>query len=201
MPRLLQLSLAFLSGIVLLLLGQVAWQRVIKTDRPASKVKASLDINRASRAELQQLDGIGPVRAERVVTDREKHGRFASVDDVQRVSGIGPKTLERLRPNLEVDRTSEAAAMSKPPRSLHGKGAVIQPFDLNRATREQLIGLDGVGPVLADRILAHRQTHGPFRAVSDLMQIKGIKTKMLEKLRPFVFVEEEKAAGKGRPDA
>ena len=46
--------------------------------------------------------------------------------------------------------------------------------------------------MLADKIIAHRQSHGPFRRVEDLTQIKGIKAKTLEKVRPFVFVGEEK---------
>jgi len=52
-----------------------------------------LDLNIAKPHELALLPSIGPVLAERIVDDREQHGHFHSVDDLQRVSGIGPKKL------------------------------------------------------------------------------------------------------------
>ncbi len=57
----------------------------------------TIDINSASAAEFRLLPQIGPVLAERIALNRNEHGRFSSVDDLQRVSGIGPKTIERIR--------------------------------------------------------------------------------------------------------
>lgn len=57
-----------------------------------------LDINRAGVTELQQLPGIGPTLARRIVATREATGPFASPEDLLRVPGIGPKRLGRLRP-------------------------------------------------------------------------------------------------------
>ena len=56
-----------------------------------------IDINSADEAKLDLLPGIGPALASRIVADRDEHGRFESVDDLQRVSGIGPKTVEKLQ--------------------------------------------------------------------------------------------------------
>jgi len=42
------------------------------------------------------LPGIGPATAAAIVTDREQHGPFASVDDLSRVRGIGPAKLAQL---------------------------------------------------------------------------------------------------------
>nr|WP_297430510.1 helix-hairpin-helix domain-containing protein [uncultured Actinotalea sp.] len=56
-----------------------------------------VDVNRAGPGELEALPGIGPVLAERIVADRQEHGPFASVDDLQRVRGIGPSLLADLR--------------------------------------------------------------------------------------------------------
>lgn len=61
-----------------------------------------LDPNTATWVELMQLEGVGEVLGRRIVEDREAHGPFESVDDLQRVSGIGAKTIEKLRPWLEV---------------------------------------------------------------------------------------------------
>jgi len=59
-----------------------------------------LDVNEATWVEWMQLEGIGEILARRIVADREQHGPFASIEDVQRVKGIGPKTLQKLRPHL-----------------------------------------------------------------------------------------------------
>lgn len=49
-----------------------------------------VSINTAPAAELEELPGVGPVLAARIVADREANGPFASLDDAQRVSGVGP---------------------------------------------------------------------------------------------------------------
>ena len=59
-----------------------------------------LDPNRADRALLMTLPGVGPVLAGRIVEDRERHGPFRTAEDLLRVSGIGPTTLARLKPFL-----------------------------------------------------------------------------------------------------
>jgi competence protein ComEA len=56
-----------------------------------------IDINRASAQELEALPGIGPVLAQRIVTYRQEHGPFASVEDLKLVSGIGDAIFARVR--------------------------------------------------------------------------------------------------------
>jgi competence protein ComEA len=48
------------------------------------------------------------------------------------------------------------------------------PVNLNRATISQLDSLDGIGPVIAKRIIAYRTINGPFTAVEDLLKVSGI---------------------------
>ena len=66
-----------------------------------------LDLNTAGVAELDQLPGIGPVLAGRIVEHRRRHGRFRNIDELLSVPGIGPRLLERLRPAVRAtaDRT------------------------------------------------------------------------------------------------
>jgi competence protein ComEA len=66
-----------------------------------------------------------------------------------------------------------------------GAGA---PVNLNTATLAQLDSLPGVGPILAQRILDHRERHGAFRAVSDLRQVDGIGEARYEQLKELVTV-------------
>ncbi|MCW6008035.1 ComEA family DNA-binding protein [Micromonospora sp. CPCC 205371] len=60
--------------------------------------------------------------------------------------------------------------------------------NLNTATLAELDALPGVGPVLAQRILDHRDQHGGFRSVSDLRQVDGIGEARYEQLKELVIV-------------
>ncbi|MEV4767415.1 ComEA family DNA-binding protein [Micromonospora chokoriensis] len=62
------------------------------------------------------------------------------------------------------------------------------PLNLNTATLAQLDALPGVGPVLAQRILSHRDQHGGFKAVGDLRQVDGIGDARYEQLKDLVTV-------------
>lgn len=64
--------------------------------------------------------------------------------------------------------------------------------NLNQATLEDLRELPGIGPVLAQRILVQREQAGPFRTLEDLLVVKGVGTKRLEGLRPFLRFGDQK---------
>ena len=59
---------------------------------------------------------------------------------------------------------------------------------LNRADSSVLQSLPGVGPVLAERIVAYREEHGPFGTVEDLLQVPGIGESKLASIRDLVRV-------------
>ena len=67
-----------------------------------SSMMQSVRINSASAGELQQLPGIGPALAQRIVETRSS-GRFTSAEDLLRVPGIGKAKLAKLRDYVEVD--------------------------------------------------------------------------------------------------
>lgn len=60
-------------------------------------------LNAATADQLQQLPAIGPQTAARILQYRRKHGRFKSVEELQKVRGIGARTLEKLRPFVALD--------------------------------------------------------------------------------------------------
>jgi competence protein ComEA len=71
-------------------------------------------------------------------------------------------------------------------------GSAVAPGDglisLNRADATQFQDLPGVGPVLAERIVAYRQANGPFQAVEDLLDVPGIGEAKLAAIRDLVTV-------------
>ena len=77
------------------------------------------------------------------------------------------------------------AAVSNPPES-HVSAPRVS---INRATREELERLPGVGPALAARIVEHRSRFGPFRRAEHLMLVRGISERRFRQLRPFIDAE------------
>lgn len=67
-------------------------------------------------------------------------------------------------------------------------GGAAGPVDLNTASLDQLDGLPGIGPVLAQRILDWRTSHGRFSTVDELGEVSGIGEATLADLRPVVRV-------------
>jgi competence protein ComEA len=63
-------------------------------------------------------------------------------------------------------------------------------LDLNRATAEELQHLPGIGPVLAQRVIEQRTTHGAFHTVDGLRNVKGIGKKRMDQLRPLIMVDQ-----------
>lgn len=59
--------------------------------------QSQININSGSLEDLQQLPGIGPAKAQAIITHREEHGSFASLEALMEVSGIGEKTFESLK--------------------------------------------------------------------------------------------------------
>lgn len=60
-----------------------------------------ISLGSASVEQLDQVEGIGPVTAQKIVEFRDQHGGVSAVDDLSQISGIGPATMESLRARLQ----------------------------------------------------------------------------------------------------
>src|SRR5229473_844979 len=73
-----------------------------------------VNINTATSEELQQVPGIGPATADKILQMRKSYGAFKSVDDLLAIRGLGPKRLEKMRKYLTVGKTPKAPPQPSP---------------------------------------------------------------------------------------
>ncbi len=104
--------------------------------------------------------------------------------------GVDLTTLNLARPLSDGEQVLVGVGGAVPA-GTGGTGAGGAPgglLDLNTATLEQLDGLPGVGPVLAQRILDWRTAHGRFTSIDELGEVGGLGEKKLADIRPKVRV-------------
>lgn len=126
------------------------------------------------------------------------------------VSSPPPVEISTTRPALA--QVHQAAPVSRRPVAMPSEASAAAPalektapvlpparemsarqVDLNQATLSDLEALPGIGPKLAQRVIEHRDEHGPFHSVDDLRQVKGIGRKKFDRLRPHVLVTNTKS--------
>ncbi len=79
--------------------------------------------------------------------------------------------------------------------SVLSPAAFAGPVDLNHADAPALAAaIDGVGPRLAEAIVAYRKAHGPFTSVDQLLAVKGIGPRVLERNRERLSVGRQEAS-------
>lgn len=71
-------------------------ENVIVDDENESSGNVKVNINKASSEELQQINGVGPSLAEKIILYREQNGKFKNIEELKNVSGIGDKKYEAL---------------------------------------------------------------------------------------------------------
>ena len=102
------------------------------------------DLNRATRAELRLLPGVGDALAQRIVDHRQRNGSFRNVDDLRQVSGVRPEDARPLAARslrgcvddpTPMSEPSAPSAAAKPKTSTASKklADLTQPININRA--------------------------------------------------------------------
>lgn len=80
------------------------------------------------------------------------------------------------------------AAPAKPTEAAAAPRAGATLVDINAAGEDQLMGVPGIGPALAKKIVDFRKQNGPFQRVEDLMKVRGVGEKSFQKLRAYLTV-------------
>src|SRR3989338_1021065 len=88
---------------------------------------AAVNLNTASKSELETVKGIGPQKAEAILDYRKKNGPFKTVDDLKKVSGFGDKSVAKMRSELTVDGAAPVKAEKKAEAKKAGKSTEDKP--------------------------------------------------------------------------
>ncbi|MGN1416338.1 MAG: ComEA family DNA-binding protein [Oscillospiraceae bacterium] len=152
---------------------------------PADEDILPIDINTADKDELMKLKGIGDAAAEKIIQYRRDNGGFSSVDELLNVNGIGEKKLADIK---EYVYASASYASDETAEETVHEEQTSQLININTAGLEELMTLDGIGEVIAGRIIEYREANGAFGSVDELINVKGIGEKKLEAIRDFVCV-------------
>lgn len=152
-----------------------------------------VDVNEADERELDRLPGVGPALARAIVEDRERNGPFNSLGDLERVAGLGSSKVARLEPHVALPAGATAGGARGARGARNARDAsrtavtvATKRLDLNRASATELQALPGIGPARAEAIVRWREEHGRFRRVEDLLQVPGVGSATLERLRPLI---------------
>lgn len=113
---------------------------------------------------------------------------LAEIWQKSRAQGVAPATPDKIASGSRVEIGADGRYQLA---RMHGAEllTVGLPIDLNSATAGDLDALPGIGPALAQRLVDYRQAHGPFKKVDDLINVSGIGSKLLEKIKLHLIIE------------
>ena len=78
--------------------------------------------------------------------------------------------------------------LTLPTEALETTPEICFPIDLNKASKEELMALPGIGEKMSFRILAYRRERKQFSVIEDLLNVQGMTEKMLDKIRDLVYI-------------
>jgi competence ComEA-like helix-hairpin-helix protein len=137
--------------------------------RPAFVQKAiSIDINTATAAEWQTLNGIGPAYAAKIVRFRELLGGFASINQVAETRQLPDSTFQKIAPYLKAS-------------------SIVRPIHINDASAEILAAHPYIDRKSALAIVAWRTQNGPFSGEEDLKKLYALSAETIVKIRPYIL--------------
>jgi competence protein ComEA len=167
---------------------------------------AKLDLNTATDKDLEQLPGVGPATAKKIIAGRP----YTSVDGLSK-AGVSSKTIKKIQNLVTVGAptaatpTAGAAPAVAAPASAASKSTPVAAADdqsgaaktdLNAATEKDLEQLPGVGPATAKKIIAGR----PYKSVDGLSDA-GVSSKEIGKIKDLVTVSAAAASNTPTADA
>ncbi|HEX5172298.1 MAG TPA: helix-hairpin-helix domain-containing protein [Cyclobacteriaceae bacterium] len=147
--------------------------------------------NTVSRDQLLAL-GFTDELSNRMITYRGKGGRFIVKADLLKIYGMDSTRYEKVLPFIELpvvrafDRAERRVQQAK-----QTPNNADSLFDINMADSMQLIKINGIGPVLSSRIIRYRSKLGGFISKSQLYEVYGLDSIVVDRLASASFVDKK----------
>ncbi len=178
------LGVALIAAVFVFVSGQRAPEPLVVTT-PAAPARIKVDVvgevvwpgQYLLAAGLRVQDAIFAAHGPTLIADLNRVNLAAVLRDGDRV--LVPRIIQPTYPSSSPRSSRPVAIPSKEEGGEQG-----QTVNVNTATAEDLERLPGIGPVLAKRIVAHREQKGLFRRLDDLREVQGFGPKLLRRLEP-----------------
>ena len=106
-------------------------------------------------------------------------------DDFKPVTSIEKESFEK-KARLAYDTSKRKGLNSSESSTENDSKPHTEIININTAEKQNLVKLPKIGTVTAERIIRFRDDYGPFKSIDDLLKVKGIGPKTLEKLKPQI---------------
>ncbi|MBW7935852.1 MAG: helix-hairpin-helix domain-containing protein [Flavobacteriales bacterium] len=135
------------------------------------KIQLVLDINRAERADWEQLQGIDNRLAARIINYREKLGGFHSITQVGEVWGVSQDLFKQIQSYITLTRSD------------------LRQIQLNYASASELAMHPYIDFKLANAIVRYRNAKGFFKHVQELLDLGLVDSEQYDKLAPYFTIQ------------
>jgi len=176
-------------GLIINYTGLTAEEDINSTDNLNLQQDHQLkyDLRNISKDELLSVPGIGEKKAEDILQYKEQFG-FQTKTDLMNIKGIGEKTYEKIEKYF-IDLTLKDSATKNTPEKPEESSAPNK-ININTADKNELTKITGIGPSKAEKIISLREKIGVFKKKEDLLQVKGIGKKTLDKISSQIALGE-----------
>jgi competence protein ComEA len=161
---------------------------VIDSLKVKEDIEIKFDLKTVTKEELMSIPGIGEKRAAEIIQYREENS-LKSRNDLLNIKGIGEVSLRKIK-DWFYEMEGEQRSVSDSEISVEIKDDKLLNLNLNSASLEELCQLKGIGPAKAEKIIILREELGEFTNVDDLLKVKGIGIKTLDKIRSNINLGE-----------
>lgn len=144
----------------------------------ATTANGMIDLNSATVEDLIQIDGIGDTIAQNIIDYRTVIGKYTFLEQLLDVDKVGEKTFAVLKQYVSVGSSTATTT---------AVGPLL--INLNTATKDELMLIDGIGDTTANDIIAYREEIGGFTNLEQLMEVRNIGEQKLKNWRKYLTLD------------
>lgn len=154
------------------------------------------DPNNITKNGMERL-GLSDKVATTIENFRNKGGSFRKAEDLSKIYGLSEEDFNKLYPFIEIKPKVETYA-SNTKSEFTSKGSnfkpkekkVVQPIDINKATREEWTTIKGIGPGFSKMIISYREKLGGFYKIDQVSETYGLPDSTFQSIKPFLLIDE-----------